>query len=120
MRLPDRLRTTQRLGDLLIDTPRGWIPARQVADIKETEGPNQILRENGRRRIVVLANTDGTADMARIVQAIRGELRAIQLPEGFFTGLSYIRDRSGAFLIREVWQGSDGQTRYIILPEEET
>ena len=40
--------------------------------------------------------------------------------EGFFTGLSYIRDRSGAFLIREVWQGSDGQTRYIILPEEET
>jgi HME family heavy-metal exporter len=87
MRLPDRLRTTQRLGDLLIDTPRGWIPARQVADIKETEGPNQILRENGRRRIVVLANTDGTADMARIIQAIRGELRAIQLPEGFFTGL---------------------------------
>jgi HME family heavy-metal exporter len=87
MRLPDRLRTTQRLGDLLIDTPRGWIPARQVADIKETEGPNQILRENGRRRIVVLANTDGTADMARIIQAIRGELRAVQLPEGFFTGL---------------------------------
>jgi hypothetical protein len=40
--------------------------------------------------------------------------------EGFFTGLSYIRDRSGGFLIREVWQGSDGQTRYIILPEEET
>jgi HME family heavy-metal exporter len=87
MRLPDRLRTTQRLGDLLIDTPRGWIPARQVADIKETEGPNQILRENGRRRIVVLANTDGTADMARIIQAIRGELRAMKLPEGFFTGL---------------------------------
>ena len=87
MRLPDRLRTTQRLGDLLIETPRGWIPARQIADIKETEGPNQILRENGRRRIVVLANTDGTADMARIVQAIRGELRAVQLPEGFFTGL---------------------------------
>ena len=47
MRLPDRLRTTQRLGDLLIETPVGWIPARQVADIKETEGPNQILRENG-------------------------------------------------------------------------
>ena len=65
MRLPDRLRTTQRLGDLLIETPAGWIPARQIADIKETEGPNQILRENGRRRVVVLANTDGTADMAQ-------------------------------------------------------
>ncbi len=60
MRLPDRLRTTQRLGDLLIETPVGWIPARQIADIRETDGPNQILRENGRRRVVVLANTDGT------------------------------------------------------------
>jgi hypothetical protein len=39
---------------------------------------------------------------------------------GFFTGLSYIRGRSGLFLIREVWQGSDGETRYIVLPEEET
>jgi hypothetical protein len=39
---------------------------------------------------------------------------------GFFTGLSYIRGRSGLFLIREVWQGSDGQTRYVVLPEEET
>ena len=53
-----------RLGDLLIETPSGWIPARQIADVKETDGPNQILRENGRRRIVVLANTDGTTDMA--------------------------------------------------------
>ena len=39
---------------------------------------------------------------------------------GFFTGLSYIRGRSGLFLIREVWQGSDGQERYVILPEEDT
>ena len=70
MRLPDSLRTTQRLGDLLIETPAGWIPARQLADIKETEGPNQILRENGRRRVVVLANTTGAADMAKIVELI--------------------------------------------------
>ena len=33
------MRTTQRLGDLLIETPSGWIPARQIADIKETDGP---------------------------------------------------------------------------------
>ena len=38
MRLPERLRTTQGLGDLLIETPSGWIPARQVAEIKETIG----------------------------------------------------------------------------------
>jgi HME family heavy-metal exporter len=87
MRLPDALRTTQRLGDLLIETPAGWIPARQLADIKETEGPNQILRENGRRRVVVLANTDGTTDPARIVQAIRDVLASTRLPEGLFARL---------------------------------
>ena len=87
MRLPDSLRTTQRLGDLLIETPSGWIPARQVADIREAEGPNQILRENGRRRVVVLANTDGKTDSAEIVDAFRKELNAAKLPEGYFTSL---------------------------------
>lgn len=87
MRLPDRLRTTQKLGDLLIETPVGWIPARQIADIRETDGPNQILRENGRRRVVVLANTDGRADMAKVVDVIRKELASAKLPEGFFTQL---------------------------------
>jgi HME family heavy-metal exporter len=83
MRLPERLRTTQKLGDLLIETPVGWIPARQIADIRETDGPNQILRENGRRRLVILANTDGRADMAEVVGAIRREVAASRLPEGF-------------------------------------
>ena len=87
MRLPDRLRTTQRLGDLLIETPVGWIPARQLADIKETEGPNQILRENGRRRVVVLANTTGAADMTKIVESIREVTASTKLPEGFYTRL---------------------------------
>jgi hypothetical protein len=40
--------------------------------------------------------------------------------EGFFTGLSYIRGQSGPFLIREVYQGTDGQLRYIVLDEEDT
>lgn len=40
--------------------------------------------------------------------------------DGFFTGLSYIRGDSGAFLIREVYQGTDGQLRYIVLDEEDT
>jgi hypothetical protein len=39
--------------------------------------------------------------------------------EGFFTGLSYIHEQSGAFLIRAVYEGSDGQKRYIILPDDE-
>jgi HME family heavy-metal exporter len=87
MRLPDRLRTTEKLGDLLIKTPSGWIPARQIADVKETDGPNQILRENGRRRIVVLANSDGRTDMAEIVRRIRTELDAANLPQGVTASL---------------------------------
>jgi HME family heavy-metal exporter len=87
MRLPDQLRTTDKLGDLLIRTPSGWIPARQIADVKETDGPNQILRENGRRRIVVLANSDGRTDLAEIVRRIRAELAATALPPGVTASL---------------------------------
>ncbi|MGL5115707.1 MAG: efflux RND transporter permease subunit, partial [Beijerinckiaceae bacterium] len=85
MRLPDSLRTTQALADMLIETPLGWVPVRQLADVRETDGPNQILRENGKRRIVVLANSDGKADMARIVADIRALVGQSQLPEGYFT-----------------------------------
>ncbi|CAL8977710.1 Cobalt-zinc-cadmium resistance protein CzcA [Rhodoplanes serenus] len=87
MRLPDHIRTTRGLGDLLIETPRGWIAARQIAEIRETTGPNQILRENGRRRMVVLANTDGRTDMAEIVTAIRRAIDATPLPAGSYARL---------------------------------
>ncbi len=87
VRLPERMRTTQGLADLLIETPVGWIPLRQVAEVKETDGPNQILRENTKRRIVVLANSDGERDMAAIVADIRRELANTKLPTGFFTSL---------------------------------
>ena len=85
MRLPDAMRTTQALGDMLIETPLGWVPVRQLADVQETDGPNQILRENGKRRIVVLANSDGKADMAKIVADIRGLVAQSTLPQGYFT-----------------------------------
>ena len=39
--------------------------------------------------------------------------------DGFFTGLSYIHGDSGAFLIREVHEGADGEKRYIILKDED-
>ncbi len=38
---------------------------------------------------------------------------------GFFTGLSYIKGRSGPFLIRAVYQGSDGKLRYSILSDSD-
>ena len=87
VRLDDSARTTQKLAELLIETPNGWVPLRQIADVKEGDGPNQILRENTRRRIVVLANSDGVRDMAAIVADIRKELAAAKLPTGYFTSL---------------------------------
>ena len=87
VRLQDERRTTQGLGDLLIETPVGWVPVRQIADIVETDGPNQILRENGKRRVVVMANTDGAADMATVVAQIRQLIATHNLPPGFFVSL---------------------------------
>ena len=86
LRLSDADRTTRALGDMLIESPAGRIPLRSVAEVIETDGPNQILRENSRRRIAVLANTDGS-DMARIVEAVRAEIASAPLPQGYFTRL---------------------------------
>jgi HME family heavy-metal exporter len=83
MRLDDNRRTTQALGDLLIETPAGWVPVRELAEVRETDGPNQILRENGRRRLVVLGNTDGRVDMAGVVAQIRSIIAAADLPPGY-------------------------------------
>ncbi|MEQ1714603.1 MAG: efflux RND transporter permease subunit, partial [Hyphomicrobium sp.] len=60
LRLSDEDRSTRALGEMLIESPAGRIPLSAVAGIVETDGPNQILRENSRRRIAVLANTDGS------------------------------------------------------------
>ena len=82
IRLADSMRTTQQLGDLLIETPHGWVPARQIADIRETEGPNQILRENGRRRIAIIANTASGASTSDIVERVRAIIADTKLPDG--------------------------------------
>jgi heavy-metal exporter, HME family len=86
IRLPDSARDTPGLANILIDTPHGRIPLSQVATIEESDGPNQIGRENGRRRIVIAANTDGS-DMARIIADIRKVLADSHLPEGYFVNL---------------------------------
>ncbi len=86
LRLADKDRSTRALGDMLIESPAGRIPLRTIAEVVETDGPNQIQRENGRRRIVVFANSDGS-DMARIVDDIRGMLADTKLPQGYFTSL---------------------------------
>ena len=83
LRLSDASRTTEGLGDLLIETPSGWVPVREMAEVRETDGPNQILREGGSRRVVVLGNTDGRVDMAAVVAQIRAVIASAELPEGY-------------------------------------
>jgi len=87
MRLSDQDRSTTGLEDLLIATPSGHVPLSMIATVAETDGPNQILRENGQRRIAVLGNTGGERDMAAIVADIRAAIAATQWPQGYVTAL---------------------------------
>lgn len=86
LRLPDHARSPQDLARTLIDTPAGRLPVSALATVEETDGPNQIGRENGRRRIVVYANTDGS-DMGRVIEAVRERIAAMPLPQGSFVRL---------------------------------
>ncbi len=86
VRLPDNQRGATDLANLLIETPTGRVPLPQLAQIEDADGPNQISRENARRRIVISANTDGR-DLAEVVKAIRAEIASKPLPEGYFTAL---------------------------------
>jgi len=86
VRLPETARGPQALAGLLIETPTGAVPLSKIASVDESDGPNQVSRENSRRRIVLSANTDGR-DMSKVIADIRGELAARPLPEGYFTAL---------------------------------
>jgi len=86
LRLPDNQRSPQDLARTLIDTPAGRIPVSSIATVEETDGPNQIGRENGRRRIIVYANTDG-GDMRRVIKDIRSIIDKTPLPTGNFVSL---------------------------------
>ena len=86
VRLPESARGPQALADLLIETPTGHVPLSKIATVEESDGPNQVSRENSRRRIVLSANTDGR-DMSKVIVDVRAELAAKPLPEGYFTAL---------------------------------
>ena len=86
LRLPDNQRSPQDLARTLIDTPAGRVSVSSIATVEETDGPNQIGRENGRRRIIVYANTDG-GDMGRVIKDIRNIIDKTPLPSGNFISL---------------------------------
>ncbi|WP_149244132.1 CusA/CzcA family heavy metal efflux RND transporter [Dyadobacter sp. 32] len=69
-------RNINDVQNLLISTPSGMqIPLYQVASIQEVEGPNQIQRENTRRRIIVGFNVRGR-DVQSIVEELQKKVDA--------------------------------------------
>jgi heavy-metal exporter, HME family len=87
MRLADQDRSTTGLRDLLVPTPTGFVPLSSLAEVVETDGPNQVQREGTQRRIVVYGNGDGRRDMAAIAADIRRLLAEQTLPQGYTTSL---------------------------------
>ena len=86
LRVSDADRTSQNIARLLVDTPSGRVPLGNFAIVEVSDGVNQILREDGRRRIVVKANSDGT-DMGKIIASLRENIATISLPTGYSVDL---------------------------------
>lgn len=86
MRLPESSRTVEGLGRIQFTTPHGSVPLSRIATIEDGDGPNQISRDDGKRRIVISANAQGRA-LSEVVADIRAAVATTQLPEGYFVTL---------------------------------
>lgn len=86
IRLADTSRSDmQSIGQIPVATAGGsFVPLSSVADIGIGDGPNQIGRENGKRRVVVQANVRGR-DVAGVVADAQNEIAAkVALPPGTY------------------------------------
>lgn len=90
VRLPENLRqSVDAIGRLRIPLPpgpdgvRGYVPLEEVAAINVTKGPNQISRENGKRRIVVTSYVRNR-DLGSFINEVREKVDAVELPAGYW------------------------------------
>ena len=86
LRLPETWRDSpEKIGELLVEADQGRrIPLRLVADIRESQGPNVINRENTQRRIVISANTS-ERDLEGVVRRWEAAVKEqVKFPEGYF------------------------------------
>lgn len=96
VRLPESLRTDVDALDRLpipipnseqdgVDKNPDYVPLGEVADISIIYGPNQVSRENGKRRIVVTSNVRGR-DLGSFVGEIREQIsKNVTLPAGYWS-----------------------------------
>ena len=61
-----------------------YLPLREVATLKVTDGPNQISRENGKRRMVVQANVRGRDIGSFVAEAQAATDAKVKLPAGYW------------------------------------
>ncbi|WP_077002536.1 efflux RND transporter permease subunit [Variovorax sp. KK3] len=86
VKLPEEARSADGLQNILIETPSGRVPLSKLATIEDSDGPNQISRDDGKRRIVLSANAQGRA-LSDIVTDMRRVVAETKLPEGYFITL---------------------------------
>jgi heavy metal efflux system protein len=94
VRLPDSLRNDpEAIKRLPIPLPRGgasgdsranFIPLSEIATLELAPGPNQVSRENGKRRIVVSANVRARDIGSFVTEAEQG-LARVKIPSGYWT-----------------------------------
>lgn len=94
VRMPERLRTDlEAMKRLPISLPcrddgngrTAFIPLGEIANLELAPGPNQISRENGKRRIVISANVRGR-DIGSFVSEAEAQIRQqVKIPAGYWT-----------------------------------
>ena len=86
VRYPEARRgSPEAIGAILVRAPGGArVPLGQVAEISVVEGPSQISREGGRRRIGVECNISGRDLGGFVAEARRAIGRGVPLPPGYF------------------------------------
>ena len=90
VRLPERIRgNTDEVARLQVpvigtDGKRGFVPLQDVAKVEVSAGPNQISREDGKRRVVVTANVRDR-DLGSLIQEIQARVGSeVELPAGYW------------------------------------
>ncbi|MFS0741805.1 CusA/CzcA family heavy metal efflux RND transporter [Brevundimonas sp. 3P9-tot-E] len=91
VRLPEDLRrNTDAIGRIQVPLPgangqpRGFVPLSEIATIALETGPNQISREDGKRRIVVTANVRNR-DLGSFIGEVRERVeQEVDLPAGYW------------------------------------
>ena len=87
VRLPERLRqdpSVLRRLPIPLPSGAGSVPLSEVATIERTTGPNQISREDGKRRAVVTTNVRGR-DLGSFITETQTRIgREVELPAGYW------------------------------------